>query len=169
MAAFICDRCGKCCVSLGQSITIERQLNDRDYYCRSKIDNAIFIARVDPAYREEIADEFAEGKTPQAGADKEPCRFLRKAPDGQGSCCVIYATRPDVCRTFRCYRMIVRNREGAICGKVIGKNTLRTEDPVLETIWNGEVLPVPCFDASAWARQVATVLAGHGYSAETVE
>jgi hypothetical protein len=61
MAVFECDRCGKCCVSLATLITIERQLNERDYYCRCKIDKGIFLARVDPAYRGENADECTDG------------------------------------------------------------------------------------------------------------
>ena len=59
MAVFECDRCGKCCVSFGHLITIERQLSDLDYYCRCKIDNSVFPVHVDPAYGEEIADEIA--------------------------------------------------------------------------------------------------------------
>lgn len=169
MAVFACDRCGKCCVSLGSLITIERQFSDRDYYCRCKIDNAIFLAHVDPAYREEITDEFAAGDPDRNRMDKKPCPFLRKNPNDDGTTCAIYTSRPAVCRDFRCYRMLIRTSEGIICGRVIGKNTLRTEDATLEHLWNGQVAAIPCGDPVTWTKNVAGILAEHGYCADPVE
>ena len=169
MAVFECDRCGKCCVSLGPLITIERQLNDRDYYCRCKIDNAIFLAHVDPAYREEVADEFTEGGLDRNSSDKIPCTFLRKNPDGDGTACAIYESRPKVCQDFRCYRMLIRNHEGAICGRVIGKNTLRAVDAELKKLWDEQVAAIPYGDPTAWTKNVAGILAEHGYCTDPVE
>jgi Fe-S-cluster containining protein len=169
MTAFICDRCGKCCVSLGPHIMIERQLNDRDYYCRSTIDTTIFLAHVNPEYREEIAGEFAAGGPDRNSPDKKPCAFLRKNPDGDGTACAIYATRPKVCRDFRCYHILIRNREGNVCGRVIGKNTLRTEDTALEKLWNDQVAAIPSGNSAAWTEKVAVILSENDYRADIVE
>ena len=169
MGAFICDRCGKCCVSLGQHITIERQLNERDYYCRSKIDNALFLAHVDPAFREEVAPDGAADDASSACREPKPCRFLRKDPSGEGSSCAIYASRPKVCRDFRCYRMIIKDQNGTVCGKVKGKHSLVTDDPDLARVWAATVAAIPYSDSAGWIRQVAGILSGHGYSAEAVE
>jgi uncharacterized protein len=168
MTSFICDRCGKCCISLGQSIIIERQLNDQDYYCRSRIDNAIFLAHVDKKYEEEIAEEYAAGELAQSSTEKKPCHFLRKDPSGEGSCCAIYTTRPKVCQDFRCYHMLIRNRKGAVCGRVIGKNTVRTDDAALENLWSGQITSISCEDTAAWTTRVAAILEDHGYHAEIV-
>jgi len=169
MASFICDRCGKCCVSLGRSIIIERQFTDRDYYCRSTIDNLVFSARVDPAFEVEIADEFLmQGDTP-AGTQPKVCPFLRNVPGRDTTVCAIYANRPKVCQSFRCYRMIILDRGGTICGRVIGRNTLRTDDPALETLWEELVVPIPCGDPVEWTGRVAAILADHGYRAEPVQ
>jgi uncharacterized protein len=169
MAAFECDRCGKCCVSLGPLITIERQLNDRDYYCCCKIDNAIFLAHVNPAYGEEIAEEFADGGSVHPANANNSCRFLRKDRQGDRTTCAIYQTRPKVCREFRCYRMLIRNREGAVCGKVIGKNTIRTDDAALEHLWNAQVTAIAYGNPFAWTKDVAGVLTDHGYCVDPVE
>ena len=120
-------------------------------------------------YREEIADEYAAEGDVQPGAEKKPCRFLRKDSSGVWTSCAIYATRPKVCRDFRCYRMLIYNREGMTCGRVIGKNTVRTDDPALEKLWNDQVTQIPCGDTAAWTKQVNAILAAHGYRAETVE
>ena len=169
MVHFVCDRCGKCCVSLGQSITIERQLNDRDYFCRSKIDNTVFPVQVDKVFQEEIADEYLAGETARPEPEKKPCVFLRKDPGNGGTSCAIYASRPKVCRDFRCYRMLIFDKEGNACGKVIGKNTLRSEDPALQKIWNEQVAGLPTADTPAWNGRVREILAGSGYRAEPVE
>jgi Fe-S-cluster containining protein len=169
MVAFECDRCGKCCVSFGPLITIERQLNDRDYYCRCKIDNSAFLAHVDPEYCEEIADEFAAEDAAYSSPEKKPCRFLRKNRQGEGTRCTVYSTHPKICRDFRCYRMLIRNHEAAVCGRVIGKNTLRTKDTALEKLWKEQVAAIPCGDTVAWTEKVAGILSEHGYRADTVE
>lgn len=169
MAVFACDRCGKCCVSLGPHIMIERRLNEQNYYCRSVIDNTIFPVHVDPEYREEIADEFETGNACPHDPMKKTCRFLRKNHEGPGTVCAIYATRPKVCRDFRCYRMLIRNREGEICGRIIGKNTIRTDNIALEKIWDGKIAALPYGDPAAWIKNVAGILAGHGYWADPVE
>lgn len=169
MASFTCDRCGKCCVSLGRSIIIERQLNDRDYYCRSTIDNLFFSARVDPAFAEEIADEFLVQEDTSAGTHPKVCPFLRNVPGSDTTTCAIYATRPKVCQSFQCYRMIIMDRNGNTCGRVIGKNSLRTDDPALENLWQGLVVPIPVGNPAEWARRVAAILADHGYHAKPVE
>ncbi len=166
MVAFVCSRCGKCCASLGPHIRVDRQLSDRDYYCRCAIDNTVFLAHVDPEYCDDIADSFA-GESPER--DKLPCLFLRKNPEGDGTACAIYATRPRVCRDFRCYRMLICNREGVVLGKVIGKNTLRTADPALEKLWNEQIDPIPYGNTTVWTEKVAGILAEHDYHAEIAE
>ena len=169
MAAFECDRCGKCCVSLGPHILIERQLNDRDYYCRCNIDNSIFLAHVDREYCDEIADEFEVAGNSPAGPEKKPCVFLRKDRQGDGALCTIYSTRPKICMDFRCYRMLIYNRAGNLSGRVIGKNTLRSEDTALNNLWNERVAPVPYGDTAAWIAKVTALLAEQSYRAEVAE
>jgi Fe-S-cluster containining protein len=169
MAPFTCDHCGKCCISLGPAIVVERQLNDRDYYCRSTIDNAVFTAQVEKVFQDEIADEFLAAEYGQDTGGERPCRFLRWDPQTAVSRCAIYATRPEVCRNFRCYHWIIRDRDGIFCGRVIGKNTLRTDNPVLKTIWESEIAAKPCGETSARAPDVAAILARYGYTLENIE
>lgn len=169
MAVFECNRCGRCCVSLGPHVTIERQMNDRDYYCRSVLDNAFFYAHVDPEYHEEIADEFESGQISLTEPEKKTCWFLRKNHEGEGTACAIYASRPQVCRDFRCYCMLVRDRNGAVCGRVTGKNSLCTDNVALQKLWDEQVLPIPCGEVASWTKLVAGILAERGYYADPLE
>ena len=169
MARFVCNRCEKCCVSLGPLITIERQLDDKDYYCRCKIDNSLFLAHVDPAFSEEIAYEYSADNCVPPGAGKNPCRFLRRDQGSKETTCTIYTSRPKICRDFRCYRVLIYNGDGQICGRMTGKNTLCTKDPFLEKLWKECITTIPTGDPCAWNENVTRILVEQGYRAETVE
>jgi uncharacterized protein len=144
MVKFDCDWCGKCCASFGEFIQIERQVNERDYFCRYGITGELFPVHVQPEFADEIGDEFEEsgGKNPQ-GSPKG-CVFMRKNPKGKGFACAIYPTRPTICREFLCYRMLIHHRAtGEERGKVIGINELRTHDEILQAIWKEKIAHLP--------------------------
>jgi uncharacterized protein len=144
MAKFYCDWCGKCCASFGEFIKIERQLTDRDYYCRYGITDEIFPVQVQPEFAEEIEEAFTEANAKESGTAHKGCIFMRKNPAGKGFACAIYPTRPTICREFRCYRMLIHHpSSGEIRGKVIGINELRTQDQDLVAIWNEKIALIP--------------------------
>ena len=174
MAAFECDRCGKCCSSFGSFITIERQLNDRDYYCRYSVTNDLFPVHVDAEY----ADEVSERNPPTGGsgihAGKKPCPFLCRTHEGDVPTCAVYATRPPVCREFRCYRMLVYDTNGRLAGKVIGAGEIRTSDEELARIWKEKIITIPHAhppgaNDPAWVTKVTGILAAHGYRGDAAE
>lgn len=163
MVAFDCTWCGKCCASFGAFITIERQLTSRDYYCRSGIKNELFLAHIE--------GDYADSQSPasQDGEPKKGCPFMRKKPDGNGIACAIYATRPQICREFRCYRMVIYNRDGHECGRIMGPGELKTADEPLAQIWKEEIALIPHNDDARWKNAVIAILAAHGYCGEAVE
>jgi hypothetical protein len=159
MVKFECNRCGKCCRSFGEFIKIERQLSDRDYYCRYGIKNELFLAHIEGDHADTI-----DGK-PEKG-----CPFMRKDPAGTGIACAIYATRPRICRDFRCYRMVIVNRAGLECGRIMGRNDLKTTDETLERIWKERIAPLlPPHSDTRWENAVIDALAVHGYLGERVQ
>jgi Fe-S-cluster containining protein len=185
MATFVCNNCGKCCVSLGAYMRIERQLTSGDYYCRNGITGEVFPVHVQPAFVDEIDEEFTSGSGEVPGS-RTGCIFMRKNPEGPGFTCAIYPTRPPICREFRCYHMVISDSRGEVAGRMVGKTDIQTIDPVLAQIWNDKVKPLavaaasrkptdpfhglissPCSDP-AWIQKVSAILASHGYRAEPV-
>ncbi|MFA5237861.1 MAG: YkgJ family cysteine cluster protein [Methanoregula sp.] len=183
MVHFACNGCGKCCTSLGAYIRIERQLTSRDYYCRNGITGEVFPVHVQPEFADEIDEEFTSGGT-EAGGSRIGCIFMRKNPEGPGVSCAIYPTRPQICREFRCYHMVISDSKGEVVGRMVGRTDVQTADPVLARIWSDEVksLPAPVrSDAGrpaaepaspycdpAWMQRVSAILASHGYRGEPV-
>lgn len=97
------------------------------------------------------------------------CPFMLKKPDGKGIACAIYATRPRVCREFRCYRLVIYNSDGHECGRIMGTGDLKTGDETLSRIWKEEIAPLPRHDDARWEKSVIAELAAHGYHGEPVE
>lgn len=173
MAEFVCDWCGKCCRSFGEFIRIERQLTERDYYCRYSITNELFLVHVQPEWAEDISESFC-GNGHEKDSTEKKCAFLRKNPGGNGYVCTIYPTRPSVCREFRCYRMLIYNRDGQLAGKVIGQNEIRTADEPLAALWKEHIVHLPHNSRPhvpdpAWMTRVMDILACHGYRGDPVE
>lgn len=144
MARFECTRCGKCCTSFGEFIRIERQLTDRDYYCRDGTTREIFLAHTQPEFADAIAERFQEQGEIGNGSSRKGCKFMCNDPDGKGFACAIYPSRPNICRTFKCYRMIICHQQsGEIRGRVIGAKEIRTQDGVLLALWRDHIAILP--------------------------
>ena len=192
---FVCDSCGKCCRSFGVFIRIERQLSGRDYYCRFGITKDLFLAHVLPEYADEISDDYEEESGCGSDNNQKKCAFLKKNLQGDGFACAIYSSRPAICREYQCYRMLIYNKDGHVCGKVIGRNELQTADEGLANLWKNKVahLPPPAsprpthlphkntrpdteshihgshVNDTGWAATVVTILKAHGYTGDPVE
>jgi len=164
MVKFECDRCGKCCRSFGEFIKIERKLTSRDYYCRYGIKNELFLAHIEADY----ADSQPPGS--KEGERLKGCPFIRKSQNESGISCAIYATRPQICRDFRCYRMVIYHKEGHECGRIMGRNDLKTTDGTLLQIWKEHIAQrLPPHGDARWDTAVIEALARHGYRGERVE
>ena len=173
MTKFACDGCGKCCTGYGAFIRIERQLNDRDYYCWYSLSGDLFPVHTDAEYADAIADKYVENSgTAQEG--KKPCPFLCRNKKSEGFVCGIYATRPPVCCDFRCYRMLIYNREGQRVGRVIGAGRISTSDAQLAQVWNEKIATLshehpPGASDPAWEKKVIEILAEHGFRGDPAE
>jgi hypothetical protein len=94
---------------------------------------------------------------------------VQKNLSGEGFACAIYTTRPQVCKEFRCYFMLIYDRDGHECGRIMARNELRTTDETLERIWKEVIAPLPSRDVTHWVKLVIDILAAHGYRGESVE
>jgi Fe-S-cluster containining protein len=163
MVAFVCTWCGKCCASFGAFIKIERQLTSRDYYCRYGIKNELFLAHIEGEYAD------SQSPLPEEGDLVKGCPFMRKNRKGNGIACAIYATRPRICREFRCYRMVIYGPDIHECARIMGRYELKTSDQRLAEIWKDHITPLVHTDDAWWEKTVIGILAGYSYRGERVE
>ena len=143
MPQFICTRCGKCCMSLGRHIRIERSLSPVQHYVRNAVTGDLILVVIHPDQRV----LFSGGEI-----DPTWCPFLRKDPDGS-FICTIYETRPQICRDFKCRTMVIYNRGGRDIGYISGKTSLSTADPALAVLWQ-DLTRITKKDDSTWIETV---------------
>lgn len=162
MGPFICNRCGKCCISLGRHIRLERSLSSTSHSCRVKVTGELLPVQVHPEYR-----NLFHLRTPPS-FDPSWCPFLRRSEEGS-FVCTIYSSRPGICRTFRCCTMRILDREGKEAGKVKGRRDLQTDDPRLLEIWTREILNPGDLPDPVFKKKAGSVLADHGYRLDLME
>jgi hypothetical protein len=145
---FTCTDCGRCCASLGRSISIERRVTGRHYDCREAVRREEFRAEVDDEYREVVPASTG-------------CPFLVWPSPGR-SACACHGTRPRLCSEYRCASMRVYDRDGVERGHVGGRRSLLSDDPGLALLWD------ECENESdaAWRERIDALLAQAGYRAE---
>lgn len=155
MARFTCTRCGKCCISLGRHIRIERSLSAVQHYVRNAVSGDLVPVTVHPDHR--VLYSGGEG-------DAAWCPFLRKDPEGV-FVCTVYETRPQICREFRCRTMVITDREGNEAGHISGTASLSSTDPVLVALWN-DLLEAGRGDTGSRMETLRSGLLRHGYTLE---
>jgi uncharacterized protein len=143
MVKFNCNGCGRCCVSIGDFIKVERQVTRHDYFCRYGLTNELFHVHVLPEYADEFADKLSEMENNGKDTPQKGCVFMHRKSDNPGFLCIIYPDRPTICKEFLCYRMLIKDRTGKCLGKLVGINELMTHDEVLEAIWKENIAHLP--------------------------
>jgi Fe-S-cluster containining protein len=91
------------------------------------------------------------------------CPFLREAPQG-AVICTVHDSRPELCRQYSCFRILVLDRNGKKIGRVMdGTRYFVTRDSGLRTIWDRECANLTIPDEPGWEEAVADRLAREGY------
>jgi Fe-S-cluster containining protein len=155
MAKFTCSRCGKCCQNFGPYLSIERELEGGQYYCRCSLTGEYFFARVTGTTGKEFAVKATR-------PEQTPCPFLSRDEGGIFTC-VIYPTRPRLCREYRCSSMDILNERGERQGKVIGRRSLISKDQELISFWQKEIQPLQEKNDTIWRERAKSILEGRGY------
>jgi len=139
---------------------VERRMNEQDLYCRCLVTGDLFLAHIGRAY---LKDQRIRDSEPHHGE----CPFL--LPDSEsGYICCIYETRPQICRSFTCYTMLIFDRNNEQIGKVKGRRSLESMDFNLIAIWE-DIRRLASDDEAEWRGEAIGILERHGYHAECVD
>ncbi|WML68263.1 MAG: hypothetical protein METHP_01868 [Methanoregula sp. SKADARSKE-2] len=155
---FICRQCGGCCSTMGEIIEIvetEEPLAFRIHYIPTGEERRVTI---DP----EKKDLFLAQDTVKSR--QLACPFLREKSPGV-VICTAHNSRPELCRQYACFRILLLDSTGDRIGKVQdGSRVLSTPDGYLRALWNGEVAGLSIADETEWERRVSEILTRAGYT-----
>lgn len=159
MTGFTCTHCGKCCISLGSHIRLGKSASQFSHTIHVTVSKETRQVQIDP----DLRDIFLQTTAPSY--ENGWCPFLRRTADGM-YVCTIYASRPGVCRSFRCCTMRILDPEGREIGKVKGRRSLSTTDPRLTQVWSEEIIPFTTLPDGEFFSRCGSVLKTHGFGCE---
>ena len=142
---FRCRQCGECCSSMGEIIGIRKQTGEERQ------------VSIDPDKQELFRAQDILKKRAMA------CPFLREREDGT-VICTVHATRPELCRQYGCFRVLVTGPRGERLGRVMdGSRFFTTMDHKLRALWDREIAPLTIADETLWEEEVDRILSAAGY------
>lgn len=154
---FFCQQCGECCSSMGEVIGIQDQIGPTEFVIRYTITGEERRVWIDPDKEDLFFSRDIRTRPPLA------CPFLReRSPD----CvvCTVHYTRPDLCRQYSCFRILVLGPDGTRLGRVVDRSRVFvTLDRALRAFWDREIARSEISDESAWEVFVERMLVRAGY------
>ncbi len=154
---FRCQQCGECCSSMGQVIAIKEQTGPFEYRLMFSTTGEERQVQIDPDKRDLFSSQVIMEKRPMA------CPFLRERTP-ETVICTVHQTRPDLCRQYGCFRILVCGRRGERLGRVMDNTRyFTTMNHELRALWDKEITPVIIADEMCWEEEVARILSAAGY------
>jgi len=156
--AFFCQQCGECCSVMGQVFAIIRQIDEFRFLIRNEYTGDTQEVEVAPPLRR----LFAESLVPAEW--ENPCPFLRLDRTLGLSFCTVHQTRPDVCREYQCWRVLVLDREGRRVARVMEPRYLHLEEEGLVPSWMAFRERMDDISDDEWDAAAARFFRERGYS-----
>lgn len=152
---FICQMCGACCSTMGEIISIHEEHGDSVFTIWYTTTGEQRTVRIDP----EKQGLYYENPRVSGMA----CPFLREIRPGTRICSV-HASRPDLCRQYSCFRMLILAADGRRAGRVMdGTRLLSATDPALHDLWHRTCRALEIVDEEDWEREIEAILSNAGY------
>ena len=142
---------------MGDVIGIREQAGPSEFVIWFKITGEERRVWVDPDKHDLFVLQDIRKRRPMA------CPFLRETAPGSAICTVHY-TRPDLCRGYACFRILVLGTGGERLGRVVDASRyFTTMDPELRARWDREIAGVAITDEALWEDHVEKTLTRAGY------
>ena len=153
--AFVCQLCGECCGSMGEIIVIRERNRDGTLRIGFMPTGEERSVSLDPE-KQDLFDKTA----PVSGL---ACPFLREQSPGR-AICTVHSSRPELCRQYGCFRILILDSNGRRLGRVMGGTRyFISRDPKISAFWQQECRHLNITDEQAWEEEVDRLLSLEGY------
>jgi Fe-S-cluster containining protein len=156
--AFECFQCGECCSQLGLVYSVTRTYGNYRFLIYNQYTGEEIPVEVDPDKREIFEDKSIFETLPGT------CPFFRRQPGTGLAYCTVHRTRPEICRNYGCWRLLVINPRGRRVGRIEYIRTLRSDDRYLTDLWDRCIENDQEPDDAAWESRMIRILARHGFT-----
>jgi Fe-S-cluster containining protein len=97
----------------------------------------------------------------------EACPFFRYENFSAKGYCTVYLTRPEICRDYGCWRLLILDSGGNRAGRIIGQRHLASEDEALTRLFEEHINNLVESDDAVWDDRVIRMLVKAGYTVQT--
>ncbi|ACL17722.1 conserved hypothetical protein [Methanosphaerula palustris E1-9c] len=94
----------------------------------------------------------------------EACPFFRFNRSSAKGYCTVHLTRPEICRDYGCWRLLILDTGGKRAGRIMGQRHLASEDPGLTRLFSDQIDPLVEPDDRVWDDRVIQMLERAGYT-----
>ena len=155
---FECTQCGECCSHLGLVHIIEKDYGDYHFLVRNQYTGEKTAVTIDPDKVILFGDKSIFGERPEA------CPFFRYDRPSAKGYCTVHLTRPEICRDYGCWRLLILDEKGKRAGRIMCQRHLASEDEALTRLFEEHINHLSEPDDEAWDERVIPVLVAAGYT-----
>ena len=94
----------------------------------------------------------------------EACPFLRYHKEDKKAYCTVHLTRPEICRDFGCWRLLILNHQGSRAGRIMYQRAFFSDYDDLARLWKTCIDPLNEPDDAIWEEKITRILIKAGYT-----
>ncbi len=154
---FSCQQCGECCTRMGYVFEIVADHGEYAYTLQNQYLRDVTEVRVTEAMIPLFEDRSIFSRYPKA------CPFLR-FDHGTTAFCTVHLTRPELCRIYGCWQLLIQDARGRRAGRVMQAGQVSLDDDLLRHIWENHISSLDRTNDDAWQKNVIRILQRFGYT-----
>jgi Fe-S-cluster containining protein len=155
---FECSQCGECCSHLGLVHTIREDYGKNRFLVNNEYTGEKTIVTVDPDKYLLFCDRSIFTERPEA------CPFFRYDRSEEKGYCTVHLTRPEICRDYGCWRILILGPDGKRAGRIMCQRFLASEDERLSRLFEERISVCGELDDAAWDEHLIRALVVAGYT-----
>ena len=155
---FECQQCGECCHHMGQVHEIREIRGTFEFLVNNQYTGEKTAVIVDPDKHDLFLD------TSIFSDHKEACPFLRYHPKDEKAYCTVHLTRPEICRDYGCWRLLILNSRGERAGRIMYHRAFFSDDADLARLWKKCIDDLIEPDDGSWDEKITRILINAGYT-----
>jgi Fe-S-cluster containining protein len=154
---FECQQCGECCHHMGQVHKIRETLSDTEFLVNNEYTGEKTLVIIDRDKHHLFLDKSIFLEQPEA------CPFLRYQPADRKAYCTVHLTRPEICRDYGCWRLLILNSRGLRAGRIMYQRAFFSDDEDLTRLWKSCIDELIEPDDVKWEKKITRILINAGY------
>jgi Fe-S-cluster containining protein len=143
---------------MGQVHSIKEIRGEFEFLVNNQYTGEKTVVIIDQEKHSLFADKSIFREQPEA------CPFLRYKTEDKKAYCTVHLTRPEICRDYGCWRLLILNFRGLRAGRIMYQRAFFSDDNDLTRLWKTCIDPLNEPDDAIWEEKVCGILAGAGYT-----